>query len=128
MPLWKVGRRSLHRLKCASQDQHGKRSTSRNIFRVAIDALIAWFVVGAVTLAIRCAVGARAEPLIAPYGLLNDGCPEFDIGRFRGGWGRIIDGHKGLMARATGKREKQKDGKSLSLFMTVVARHRRRPA
>ena len=32
VPLWKVGRRLLHRLKCASQDQHGKQSPSQPVY------------------------------------------------------------------------------------------------
>ena len=52
-----------------------------HIFRVAINKLIGRFIEGTVSLASWCAAGAWTRSLIASYGLLNDGCPDLDIGQ-----------------------------------------------
>ena len=90
------------------------------VFRVAINWLIGRFIVGTVSLASWCAVGAWTGALIAGYGLLNDGCPDLDI-RQACGWRRIVDGGEMLMTRATAQRQRQKSSESPALIHGSLA-------
>jgi hypothetical protein len=91
-----------------------------HIFRVAINELIGRFIVGTVSLASWCAVGAWTGSLVVSYGLLNDGCPDLDI-RQACGWRRIVDGGEMLMTRATAQRQHQKSSESPALIHGSLA-------
>ncbi len=57
-----------------------------DILGIAVYGLTGRFLVATLTLASWSAVGAWAGALIACYGLLNDSCPDLDIGRSCRGW------------------------------------------